>query len=77
MENHDVLTFTPVENPDPRVQRVGFDLTDPYVEQCWGPVVGPSAMTSGSWLWICCSQPSKPPGVVWAISLSMPRMTNT
>ena len=43
MENRDVLTFTPVEHPDPRVQRVGFDLTDPYVEQCWGPVVGPSA----------------------------------
>jgi len=43
MENHDVLSFTPIEHPDPRVQRVGFDLTDPYVEQCWGPVVGPSA----------------------------------
>ncbi len=25
------------------MQRVGFDLTDPYVEQCWGPVIGPSA----------------------------------
>lgn len=44
MENHDVLTFMPVEHPDPRVQRVGFDLTDPYVEQCWGQVLGPSAM---------------------------------
>jgi len=43
MENHTVLTFTPVDHPDTRVQRVGFDLTDPYVEQCWGPVVGPSA----------------------------------
>jgi hypothetical protein len=37
MENHDVLTLTPVPHPDGRVQRVGFDLTDPYVEQCWGP----------------------------------------
>ena len=43
MENRDVLTFHPVEHPDPRVQRVGFDLTDPYVEFCWGPVVGPTA----------------------------------
>ena len=43
METHDVLTFTPVDHPDARVQRVGFDLTDPYVEQCWGPVIGPSA----------------------------------
>src|SRR3546814_12576733 len=29
------LCFTPVSHPDARVQRVGFDLTDPYVEQCW------------------------------------------
>lgn len=43
MENHDVLTFTPVNHPDARVQRVGFDLTDLYVEQCWSSVVGPSA----------------------------------
>lgn len=43
MDNRDALTFTPVDHPDPRVQRVGFDLTDPYVEQCWGPVIGPSA----------------------------------
>ena len=43
METHTVLTLTPVDHPDARVQRVGFDLTDPYVEQCWGPVIGPSA----------------------------------
>jgi len=43
MENHTVLTFTPVDHPDARVQRLGFDLADPYVEQCWGPVIGPSA----------------------------------
>ena len=43
MENHSVLTFTPVEHPDARVQRLGFDLSDPYVEHCWGPVIGPSA----------------------------------
>ena len=33
MENRDVLTLIPVEHPDPRVQRFGFDLTDPYVER--------------------------------------------
>jgi hypothetical protein len=43
MERNDVLTLTPTEHPDARVRRVGFDLTDPYVEQCWGPVIGPSA----------------------------------
>ena len=43
MEPSDVLTLTPIDHPDERVSRVGFDLTSPYVEQCWGPVVGPSA----------------------------------
>ena len=38
-----MLTFTPVEHPNVRVQRVGFELTDPYVEQCWSAVVGPSS----------------------------------
>jgi hypothetical protein len=31
-------------HPDPRVQRLGFDLTHPYVEQCWGAVLGPSGV---------------------------------
>lgn len=44
MERDRVLSFTPVDHPDPRVQRVGFDLTDPYVEQCWSAVVGPSSV---------------------------------
>lgn len=43
MENRTVLTFNLVEHPDARVQRVGFDLTDPYVEHCWGPVIGPTS----------------------------------
>jgi hypothetical protein len=43
MERDRVLCFTPVDHPDPRVQRIGFDLTDPYVEQCWSAVVGPSS----------------------------------
>jgi hypothetical protein len=43
MEPDRALSFTPVDHPDERVQRVGFDLTDPYVEQCWSAVVGPSS----------------------------------
>jgi len=37
------LKFTPVDHPDARVRRIGFDLTDPYVEQCWSAVIGPSS----------------------------------
>jgi len=37
------LTITPALHPDLRVREVGFDLTHPYVEQCWGQVLGPSA----------------------------------
>lgn len=43
MEPHRTLCFTPVDHPDARVRRVGFDLNDPYVEQCWSAVVGPSS----------------------------------
>lgn len=43
MENPDVLTFTPVDHPDARVHRTGFDLTGTYVEHCWSAVIGPSA----------------------------------
>ena len=43
MERDRPLSFTPVDHPDQRVQRIGFDLTDPYVEQCWSAVVGPSS----------------------------------
>ena len=43
MERDRILRFTPVDHPDSRVQRVGFDLRDPYVEQCWSAVVGPSS----------------------------------
>lgn len=43
MENTDVLTFTPVDHPDDRVRRLGFDLSGPYLEQCWGPMLGPTA----------------------------------
>lgn len=43
MERDQILRFTPVDHPDSRVQRVGFDLSDPYLEQCWAAVVGPSS----------------------------------
>lgn len=43
MEREQVLRFTPIDHPDTRVQRAGFELTDPYVEQCWSAIVGPSA----------------------------------
>lgn len=43
MEREPALVLTPVNHPDPRVRRIGFELSDPYVEQCWSAVVGPSA----------------------------------
>jgi hypothetical protein len=43
MDRDRVLTLSPVNHPNPRVRQVGFELTDPYVEQCWSAVVGPSA----------------------------------
>ena len=43
MEHDRTLKFTPVDHPDARVRRIGFDLTDPYVEQCWSAVIGPSS----------------------------------
>lgn len=44
MERDRTLTFSPIHHPDPQVARIGFDLDDPYVEQCWSAVVGPSAI---------------------------------
>jgi hypothetical protein len=43
MEHDRVLTFSPAHHPNPRVRWVGFELTDPYVEQCWSGVIGPSS----------------------------------
>jgi len=42
MERDELLSLNPAGHPDPKIQRVGFDLGHPYVEQCWGPVLGPS-----------------------------------
>ncbi len=44
MERDRVLTLAPINHPDRQVRRVGFDLSDTYVEQCWSAVVGPSAV---------------------------------
>ena len=44
MENSDVLELAAMPHPDRRVRQVGFDLTHPYVEQCWGAVIGPSGV---------------------------------
>jgi hypothetical protein len=43
MEGDRLLTFSSAHHPNPRVRRVGFGLTDPYVEQCWSGVIGPSS----------------------------------
>ena len=44
MERDRLLTLAPVNHPDRQVRRIGFDLSDTYVEQCWSAVVGPSAV---------------------------------
>src|SRR5262249_11427379 len=38
------IQITALPHPDDEVRRFGFDLTDPYVEQCWGATVGPSSV---------------------------------
>jgi hypothetical protein len=42
MDTH--LEIQALPHPDPRIRRLGFDLTHPYVEQCWGAVLGPSGV---------------------------------
>lgn len=43
MEHDRTPQFTPVDHPDTRVRRIGFALSDPYVEHCWSAVIGPSS----------------------------------
>jgi hypothetical protein len=43
MDPNQVVTLTPIPHPEPRIAQIGFDLSSPYVEQCWSPVIGPSA----------------------------------
>jgi hypothetical protein len=44
MEPPEVLAIHAVPHPNPKVRRVGFALDDPYVEQVWAGVKGPSAL---------------------------------
>ncbi len=39
-----IIELTAQPHPNPQIRRVGFDLTDPYVEQCWGAILGPSGV---------------------------------
>ena len=39
-----MLAIHAVPHPNPKVRRVGFALDDPYVEQVWAGVIGPSAL---------------------------------
>jgi hypothetical protein len=38
------LELEALPHPDPQVRRLGFDLSHPYVEQCWAAVIGPSGI---------------------------------
>ncbi|HXH59446.1 hypothetical protein [Iamia sp.] len=38
------LEFAAADHPDPKVRHAGFSLNHPYVEQCWGAVLGPSGV---------------------------------
>jgi hypothetical protein len=38
------LEIAATANPNHLVERMGFDLSHPYLEQCWAPVIGPSAV---------------------------------
>lgn len=50
----EVIELHAVPHPVPRLQRVGFPLQHPYLEQCWAPLVGPSSvllLRRCAWLW--------------------------
>jgi hypothetical protein len=44
IEPPEALVIRAVPHPNPKVRRVGFTLDDPYVEQVWAGVIGPSAL---------------------------------
>lgn len=44
MDTPDVLVFHPTAHPVPEVHRFGFPLDHPYVEHCWAPSLGPTAV---------------------------------
>ncbi len=52
--NLEFIDLYPTAHPVPTVERVGFPLDHAYVEQCWGPIVGPSSVAllrHCVWLW--------------------------
>lgn len=44
MTDIQMLELAATPHPDPQVRQAGFSLTDPYVEQCWSAVAGPSTV---------------------------------
>jgi hypothetical protein len=44
MTDIQMLELAAAPHPDPHVRQAGFPLTDPYVEQCWSAVAGPSTV---------------------------------
>jgi hypothetical protein len=44
MEPPETLVIHAVPHPNPKARQVGFALDDPYVEQVWAGVIGPSAL---------------------------------
>ena len=43
MYDPEPLVLRAAAHPDRTVHRFGFDLDHPYLEQCWTPIIGPSA----------------------------------
>ena len=39
-----VLVFQAVRHPSPQVHHMGLQLDEPYVERCWTPILGPTAV---------------------------------
>ncbi len=41
----EVIDLHPAAHPAPDIRRAGFLLDHPYIEQCWGPLIGPSSVS--------------------------------
>lgn len=39
-----LLVLRASQHPNAVIARLGFDLQHPYIEQCWGPVLGPASV---------------------------------
>lgn len=38
------LELHALPHPNPKVRRFGFELTDPYLDQCWAALLGPTCI---------------------------------